>query len=221
MRRCGWSVNGPIADLYRLACEPHCATIKQLRRGHVMEPQWLTFGKQLQAIASTGLHFAQDPFDRDRYEEVARIANEMLASLGNVPIERIEGLVSDFARGYATPKVDVRGALIEGDTILLVRERSDRLWTLPGGFADVGLSPARNVEKEIFEEAGLKVSARRLYGVRHKAGSGYSPDVRDGPAAQAAQASMPARNAVLHEVPHTQPSRARHGRIRPAQPDRR
>lgn len=144
-----------------------------------MEPQWLSYGKRLQAIASTGLHFSRDQFDRERYEEVANIANEILATLGNVPVERIEGLVSDFARGYATPKVDVRGALIEDHTVLLVREQSDGLWTLPGGFADVGLSPARNIEKEIREEAGLQVSARRLYGVRHKASSGYPPDVRD------------------------------------------
>lgn len=144
-----------------------------------MEAQWLTFGKRLQAIASTGLHFSRDHFDRERYEEVGAIANEMLASLADVPIERIEGLVSDYARGYATPKVDVRAALIEDNAILLVREQSDGLWTLPGGFADVGLSPARNVEKEVFEEAGLEVSATRLYGVRHKARYGYSPDVRD------------------------------------------
>ncbi|HEY0594626.1 NUDIX domain-containing protein, partial [Sphingopyxis sp.] len=85
----------------------------------------------------------------------------------------------DFARGYATPKVDVRGALVEDEAILLVREQCDGLWTLPGGFADVGLSPARNVEKEFQEEAGLRVSARRLFGVRHKASSGYPPDVRD------------------------------------------
>lgn len=144
-----------------------------------MEPQWLTYGKRLQAIASTGLHFARDPFDRERYEEVAEIANSMLAALGQVPIERIEGLVSDFARGYATPRVDVRGALIEDSAILLVREQSDGLWTLPGGFADVGLSPRQNIEKEVWEEAGLRVSAHRLDGVRHKAAANYAPDVRD------------------------------------------
>lgn len=144
-----------------------------------MEPQWLTYGKRLQGIASTGLHFTSDRFDRERYEEIAEIANEMLATLGNVPIERISNLIPDFARGYATPKVDVRGALVEDNTILLVREQCDGLWTLPGGFADVGLSPARNIEKEIYEEAGLKVSARRLFGVRHKASSAYPPDVRD------------------------------------------
>lgn len=103
----------------------------------------------------------------------------MLAKLGNVPIRRIEELVSGFARGYATPRVDVRGAVVDGDRILLVREKSDGLWALPGGFADVGLSAAQNVEKEILEEAGLKVSACRLYGVRHKASASYPPDVRD------------------------------------------
>jgi ADP-ribose pyrophosphatase YjhB (NUDIX family) len=144
-----------------------------------MEPQWLGYAKRLQAIASTGLHFSRDQFDRERYEEVATIANEMLATLGAVPIARIEGLVSEFARGYATPKVDVRGALIEDNAVLLVRERSDGLWTLPGGFADIGRSAAKNVEREIHEEAGLNVSARRLYGVRHKAGASYPPDVRD------------------------------------------
>jgi ADP-ribose pyrophosphatase YjhB (NUDIX family) len=144
-----------------------------------MENQWLTFAKRLQAISSTGLHFCRDEFDRERYAEVGNIADEMLATIGSVPIEKIRGLVSDFAKGYATPKVDVRGAVIENESILLVRERSDGLWTLPGGFADVGRSAAENVEKEIWEEAGLKVSARRLFGVRHKAKQPYDPDARD------------------------------------------
>lgn len=103
-----------------------------------MEPQWLAYGKRLQAVASTGLHFTRDPFDREQYDEIASIANEMLATLGNVPIERIEGLVSDFARGYATPRVDVRGAIVEGDTILLVQEKSDGLWALPGALRTSG-----------------------------------------------------------------------------------
>jgi len=144
-----------------------------------MKTQWLTFAKRLQALASTGFHFSRDEFDRERYGEIAGIADDMLATLGNVPIEKIQGLVSDFAKGYATPKVDVRGAIVKGDAILLVRERSDGLWALPGGFADVGYSAAQNVEKEIWEEAGLHVSAQRLYGVRHKAKQPYAPDARD------------------------------------------
>jgi hypothetical protein len=119
-----------------------------------MESQWITFAKRLQAISSTGLHFCRDDFDRERYAEIGGIADEMLAAIGSVPIEKIRGLVSDFAKGYATPKVDVRGAVIENDAILLVRERSDGLWTLPGGFADVGRSAAQNVEKEVWEKPG-------------------------------------------------------------------
>ena len=110
-----------------------------------MDNTWLTQAKRLQAIASTGLHFCRDEYDRERYQEIADIAHRMLAELGGVPPARILELVSDFAQGYATPKVDVRGALIEHDRILLVREKSDGCWTLPGGYADVGLSPAENV----------------------------------------------------------------------------
>lgn len=144
-----------------------------------MEDAWLAWAKRLQGIASTGLHFGAEAFDKERYAEVASIANDMLAALGNVPLNRIEGLVSDFAQGYATPKVDVRGAVIENDQILLVKEASDGLWTLPGGFADVGISPGENVVKEIWEEATIKVSAEAVYGIRHKARHEYAPDARD------------------------------------------
>ena len=64
-----------------------------------MEPQWLTYGNRLQSIASTGIHCTGDRSDRERYEEIATIANEMLSALGDVPIERISDLVPDFARG--------------------------------------------------------------------------------------------------------------------------
>lgn len=144
-----------------------------------MEPTWLSHAKRLQALAETGLHYDNNPFDTDRYREIAQIARTMLADLGQVPLERIADLVPDHAKGYATPKVDVRAAVIEGGTILLVREASDGGWTLPGGFADVGLAPARNAEKEVWEEAGLKVQARRLYAARHKASNPYPPDPID------------------------------------------
>ena len=144
-----------------------------------MEENWLRYAKRLQAIASTGLYFSTNAYDRERYEEIGTIANGMLAELATVSPERITGLVSEFAKGYATPKVDVRGAVFEGDEILLVREKSDGLWTMPGGFADVGLSAAENIVKEIEEEAGLTVVASSLYSVRHKAKHPYAADTRD------------------------------------------
>lgn len=144
-----------------------------------MENTWLSLAKRLQSVASTGLHYSQEEFDRERYSEVAAIADRMLSLLGDVPVSRIHDLISDFAQGYATPKVDVRGAIIEGDKVLLVREVCDGLWTLPGGFADVGLSPGENIIKEIWEEATLKVTVNAVYGIRHKAKHDYNPDVRD------------------------------------------
>ena len=144
-----------------------------------MEQIWLTWAKQLQAIASTGVHFADDPHDRERYTEVAHIAQQMLSALGSVPIEKIEGLVADFAKGYATPRIDVRGAVIQNDQILLVQEKADELWSLPGGYADVGLSAAENVAKEISEEANIEVLVRSLYSVKQKDKHTYSQDARD------------------------------------------
>ncbi len=140
-----------------------------------LEDTWLSRAKRLLALAETGQHFTRDPFDRERYDELAVMARAMLADLGRMPLSRIDGLISENAAGYATPAVDVRGAVIRGNRILLVRERADGKWSLPGGFADVGYSPAENVEKEIHEEAGLTVRAHHLYALRHKARHPYPP----------------------------------------------
>ncbi len=144
-----------------------------------MEPEWLNWSKRLQAIASTGAHYATDAFDRERYQEVADIAMAMLTSLASSEPSVIAGFDADYGSGYATPKVEVRAAVFRDDQILLVREKSDGLWTLPGGFADVGLSPAQNVVKEVREEAALAVVPRGLFKVCHKARHAYDPDVRD------------------------------------------
>jgi ADP-ribose pyrophosphatase YjhB (NUDIX family) len=134
----------------------------------------------LQAIAATGSHYySKDAFDRERFDEVAGIADTMLADLGNVSLERIAGLIPQSGGGYATPSIDVRGAVLRDKTVLLVQEKTDGLWTLPGGFADVGSSAAENVMKEIREEASMDVRVTALYSVRHKAKHDYLPDVRD------------------------------------------
>jgi ADP-ribose pyrophosphatase YjhB (NUDIX family) len=144
-----------------------------------MENNWLSLAKRLQAIASTGNAYTKDEFDRERYDEVSEIALQMLSDISKKPIEVIANVLDEGTRGYATPKVEVRAAVFNGDRILLVQEKSDGLWTFPGGFADLGLSPAENIEKEVLEEASLDVSATHLYCLRHKAKGDYDPDVRD------------------------------------------
>lgn len=144
-----------------------------------MEDTWLARAKRLLALAETGRHFTKDPYDRERYDEIKAIACTMLAELGHVPLTRINGLISEHAAGYATPSIDIRGAVIRNGRILLVRELSDGCWAMPGGFADIGSSPAENIEREVWEEAGLRVRAQRLYAIRHKARHPYPEDVRD------------------------------------------
>lgn len=128
-------------------------------------PQWLAWAKTLQAVAQNGLTFAKDPFDRERYEEVRRVAAEMLAAGSGVAPEKILTLLEQEV-GYCTPKVDVRAAVFDGGgRLLLVRERSDGLWSLPGGWADPNQSAAECVVREVREESGFEVRATKLLAV--------------------------------------------------------
>ncbi len=127
-------------------------------------PRWLDWCQRLQAIAQTGLTFARDPYDRERYEALREIAVEMLAAGSDAEPAVIRDLLA-AETGYATPKVDVRAVVFRDDKLLLVRERSDGGWTLPGGWADVAASPAENVVREVREESGYEVRADRLLAV--------------------------------------------------------
>ena len=124
-------------------------------------PQWLAWARELQALAQNGLAFSRDVFDIERYQRIEAIAAEMLAHHADVPAGECRDLFAVQA-GYATPKVDVRGVVFRGDTLLFVRERSDGLWTLPGGWVDVGQSPSEAVVKEVREESGYEVRAERI-----------------------------------------------------------
>ncbi len=134
-----------------------------------MSTPWLDWATRLQALAQNGLTYAANPFDVDRFQAVRQVAAEMLAAGLGSPIDSVlEGMSSEF--GYATPKIDVRGAVFQDDSLLLVKERVDHRWTLPGGWAEVGLSPAENIEREVFEESGYRARAVKVLALydRHK-----------------------------------------------------
>lgn len=143
-----------------------------------MESEWLVYAKRLQALAATGLVYDAGPFDRERYAEIKHLSEEMMAKLVTLPVERVAALAPDTSR-HPTPSMDVRGALFDGERVLLVREASTGRWTLPGGYAEIGLSATENIVKEMREEACVEVEAQRLYAVRHKAKGPFQPDVRD------------------------------------------
>ena len=129
-----------------------------------MNPQWLTWAQRLQAIAQSGLTYAENPFEKERYEEVRQIAAEIAAAGSDTDVQQIADLFSRDA-GYATPKTDVRGVVFKENEILLVKERRDDRWSLPGGFADVGISAAENAVKEIYEESGYCTRPVKLLAV--------------------------------------------------------
>ncbi len=121
----------------------------------------IEWAKQIAAIAKTGLHYKKNPYDEERYENLLAIAAEMLAVAAGADASAVE-LILAADDGYITPKVDVRGAVFRAGKILLVREAIDGLWTLPGGWADVGDAPSAAVEREIREESGYEAKAIKL-----------------------------------------------------------
>ena len=124
-------------------------------------PSNVDLARRLFALSQTGLHFTLQEYDRERYREIAEIGAQLLAneSQHQAADLRATWFVED---GYATPKIDARGAIFRGDRVLLVRETIDGKWTMPGGWADVNDSPSFAVEKEIEQESGFTAKAVKL-----------------------------------------------------------
>lgn len=130
----------------------------------IMQPKWLEWTQKLEAIAQNGLTFSENPFDILRFQQVREIAAEISATYANVEHSYILDLFAGDV-GYATPKVDVRGVVFQDDTILLIKERVDGCWSLPGGWADVGDSPSEVTVREIYEESGYLTRAVKVLAV--------------------------------------------------------
>jgi ADP-ribose pyrophosphatase YjhB (NUDIX family) len=128
------------------------------------EPSWLGVGRELRAIAQIGLTFCRDPFDRQRFERIRELAASLIAEGSEEDAAKVLDLFRQDA-GYATPKVDVRGAAFRDGRVLLVREISDGGWTLPGGWADVNQTAAECVVREVAEESGFQARAVKLAAV--------------------------------------------------------
>jgi len=139
-----------------------------------MEPIWIDWAKRLQALAQTGLTYANSPYDVERYEQVRHIAAEIAANRSDTALPQVLDLFSHDT-GYTTPKVDVRGAIFHNEALLLVRERSDGRWTLPGGWADVGEAPSECVVREVFEESGFQVHVKKLLAVYDRSKHPHAP----------------------------------------------
>lgn len=141
-----------------------------------MEKELAVLIAKLQGIAQTGKTYAKDPYDLERYEELRQLTGQLIQLFySGVPDDQLAIYLS-ADDGYATPKVDIRAVIFDDqDRLLLVQEKSDGHWALPGGWADIGYSPMEIAEKETFEEAGIQVKGDRLIAVRDKAKHNYPP----------------------------------------------
>lgn len=134
--------------------------------------------RSLQALARTGLHFCRDEYDRERYEQIERIAAELLATGAALTPDELQRAWGRDT-GYVTPKVEVRGAVFRRDDgkVLLVRETADGLWTLPGGWADVNEAPSTAVRKEIEQESGFRTRVTKLAALYDRNAHGHTPSL--------------------------------------------
>jgi ADP-ribose pyrophosphatase YjhB (NUDIX family) len=130
----------------------------------VRDPR-LEIADQLRALATTGLHYTEGVFDRERYERILSLSAQLAAAATGSDSARLELVFRAADAGYVTPKLDVRLGLFRGDDVLLVRESTDGRWALPGGFVDVGDSPSEAAVREAAEEAGVDARVERLAGV--------------------------------------------------------
>jgi ADP-ribose pyrophosphatase YjhB (NUDIX family) len=128
------------------------------------QPRWIEWAQELFSMSQAGLTYSQNPFDIERYKRLQEITAEIIASQSNLDKESVLESFSMQA-GYITPKIDVRGAVVRDGKILLIQERADGNWAMPGGWADLGNAPAAVAESEVWEESGYRVKAKKVVAV--------------------------------------------------------
>lgn len=129
-----------------------------------MKHKWLEWAARLQSIAQAGLTFGENQYDIDRYQDIRNLSIEILQEYTDISHEKLRDLFASET-GYQTPKVDIRSAVFKDDKILLVKEKVDGAWSLPGGWADVNTSVSESAVRECLEEAGAYVRPKRIIAV--------------------------------------------------------
>jgi ADP-ribose pyrophosphatase YjhB (NUDIX family) len=129
--------------------------------------QWLTWAKELQSLSQAGLEFSKNDFDVERYKRIREISVDIISKHVLLENEFVRNLFANET-GYQTPKIDIRAVVFKQEKILLVKEKLDGKWSLPGGYADIGLSVKENIIKEVKEEAGIDVRPIRVLAIHDR-----------------------------------------------------
>ena len=138
--------------------------------------KWLEIAQNLQSIAQAGLTYTENKYDVERFDQIMQISKDIITEYSEIEMEKIHEIFS-LESGYLTPKVDIRAVIFRESKILLVKEKIDGKWALPGGWADVGLTASEVVVKEVQEESGLEVKAEKLLAVLDKKCHPHPPEI--------------------------------------------
>jgi len=130
-----------------------------------MNTKWLEWATELQSIAQAGLTFTENQYDIDRYQKIRDLSVNIIHEYTDLDQTKIRNLFASET-GYQTPKVDVRAAVIRDEKILMVKEKVDSRWSLPGGWADVNSSVSESAVRECMEEAGATVKPGRIIAIQ-------------------------------------------------------
>ncbi len=128
--------------------------------------QWLKLVIEIQSLAQNGLTYSNNIYDIERYERLRDISAEMLSMKTNFSVEKVKELFCNET-GYQTPKLDTRAVIFKDNKILLVHENNGT-WSLPGGWVDVLESVKSNTIKEVKEETGLNVLAKKIIAIQDR-----------------------------------------------------
>ncbi|HEV2993389.1 MAG TPA: NUDIX hydrolase N-terminal domain-containing protein [Acidimicrobiia bacterium] len=131
----------------------------------------LRWAETLSGIARTGLGFTQSLYERERFQEVLKVAADIRAAArqeaeADALYDEWLASVGEGVAGYVTPKVAV-AAVVGNDAgeILLTQRADSGVWLYPVGWADVGYSPSEVAVKEVYEETGIEVEPASLIAV--------------------------------------------------------
>lgn len=126
--------------------------------------KWLEIAREIQQLAQTGAAFAVTDYEKQRYNRLNEITAEIIELHTTLERESVAKVLMEHP-GYATPKIDVRAAVIKDGKILLVQESTDNSWAIPGGWADVGDVPSEVASRECKEESGYDVMPVKVVGI--------------------------------------------------------
>lgn len=139
------------------------------------EKELLNIAARIRSLAQIGLVYSTSEYDTERYEELQTLGDRITALVSGYTLSDIQSCFRT-EKDYVTPKVDIRAVVFnDKNGILLVQEKSDGCWSLPGGWADIGFSPKEIAVKEVKEETGLDVTAVKLLAVLDKKCHNHPP----------------------------------------------